>query len=77
MIDVRQIRNDYPDITNAVLAKTLFPKTKNPLASLARVLTGEYELRENQIRKLAKLMDMTPGQLMDSDYVTENYDDLM
>jgi hypothetical protein len=77
MINVRKIRADY-DLTNLGIATTLFPKAKNPMASLMRVFKGEYELREHQIRDLAKLMKITPGQLMDSEYVTEYpIDDLM
>ena len=74
MIDVKKIRDSHPDITNAILAKVLFPKTKNPLASLARVLTGKYELRETQIRKLAELLGISPGDLFSDEYLFETVD---
>lgn len=62
MLDIQLIAKTN-NIDTATLAAVLFPNNKRQTAALARVLTGETQLYEIQISRLAQHLNVTISEL--------------
>jgi hypothetical protein len=72
-IDVQRLA-DRAGMKLTDLAKELFPKNKYPKMAIDRIVSGESSLNEEQISKLASMLNTSIAGLYSSTYWAQKYE---